>query len=412
MADENQGRTDRDEDFFTGAWRAISDGVDAAVEAIGEIGEEVEPPAWSDALPRHSEIVIPNRPGLPTQESAAEDITDFLEEVWDDLTGDDEPARTAQPVPPLRPETPPPTAGAGGASDTKHNALELWFLENVLGEKAGADEPARSREARTTPQPVAPPPAARRPEPPQRERNGEEDSGHWSKRFASTEGEFTVPEKLFLGFLGIDVSQATPESAAPLPPGQRLPQSGTSSAPSSSAWGPDSRTEHPGGAAPGNLSRIFALSQNVDDRLAVKYQTEVTQRFMRAAGINPGPIDGIPGPKTHAAIQKFLDQNGMTGVEARVGPELLVAIEKELHTNPGLRARMQASVRETLANPNASDDAMSDARAVLKLDGQLGSISYAYEGPFGLHSASADAVGQAAAEFYKPAADQQASLSM
>ncbi|MGV0912444.1 NlpC/P60 family protein [Martelella sp. FOR1707] len=53
--------------------------------------------------------------------------------------------------------------------------------------------------------------------------------------------------------------------------------------------------------------------------------TSDVQRQLAAAGFDPGPIDGIRGPKTIAAIRAFQAANGLT-VDGIVGPETSSAL--------------------------------------------------------------------------------------
>lgn len=50
------------------------------------------------------------------------------------------------------------------------------------------------------------------------------------------------------------------------------------------------------------------------------------QQALAAAGFNPGPIDGVMGPKTRAAIKAFQQARGLT-VDGVVGPQTTAALQ-------------------------------------------------------------------------------------
>jgi len=55
---------------------------------------------------------------------------------------------------------------------------------------------------------------------------------------------------------------------------------------------------------------------------------EVTalQKALMTKGINPGPIDGIFGPKTDDAVRRFQERAGLE-VDGIVGPKTMAALE-------------------------------------------------------------------------------------
>lgn len=53
------------------------------------------------------------------------------------------------------------------------------------------------------------------------------------------------------------------------------------------------------------------------------------QEALKAKGIDPGPIDGIFGPKTDAAVYGFQLAKGLVA-DGEVGPETAEALEIEL----------------------------------------------------------------------------------
>lgn len=55
-------------------------------------------------------------------------------------------------------------------------------------------------------------------------------------------------------------------------------------------------------------------------------QVEVLQKALAALGVNPGPIDGVFGPKTEAAVQRFQKRAGLEA-DGIAGPKTMGAIE-------------------------------------------------------------------------------------
>jgi peptidoglycan hydrolase-like protein with peptidoglycan-binding domain len=53
---------------------------------------------------------------------------------------------------------------------------------------------------------------------------------------------------------------------------------------------------------------------------------EALQRALLADGINPGPIDGIFGPKTEAAVKRFQERAGLEA-DGIAGPMTMAALE-------------------------------------------------------------------------------------
>lgn len=54
------------------------------------------------------------------------------------------------------------------------------------------------------------------------------------------------------------------------------------------------------------------------------------QRALASLGIDPGPLDGIPGPKTSAAVEKFQAANPPLVVDGIVGPKTGAALAEAL----------------------------------------------------------------------------------
>ena len=49
------------------------------------------------------------------------------------------------------------------------------------------------------------------------------------------------------------------------------------------------------------------------------------QKKLMAMGINPGPIDGVFGPKTHDAVERYQEQKGLQ-VDGIAGPETFTSL--------------------------------------------------------------------------------------
>lgn len=64
-------------------------------------------------------------------------------------------------------------------------------------------------------------------------------------------------------------------------------------------------------------------------RMTVREQ----QAALRAAGFDPGPIDGIIGPRTRAAIRAYQQANGLT-VDGIVGPQTTAALQRSTAGQP------------------------------------------------------------------------------
>lgn len=62
-------------------------------------------------------------------------------------------------------------------------------------------------------------------------------------------------------------------------------------------------------------------------------QVEALQKLLMAHGINPGPIDGLFGPKTEAAVRRFQEKTGLQ-VDGIVGPHTRKALQPEVGAAP------------------------------------------------------------------------------
>jgi peptidoglycan hydrolase-like protein with peptidoglycan-binding domain len=55
-------------------------------------------------------------------------------------------------------------------------------------------------------------------------------------------------------------------------------------------------------------------------------EVEALQRTLLAKGFNPGPVDGVFGPKTEEAVKRFQERSGLT-VDGIAGPKTMGAFE-------------------------------------------------------------------------------------
>lgn len=53
-------------------------------------------------------------------------------------------------------------------------------------------------------------------------------------------------------------------------------------------------------------------------------EVEDLQRRLMATGIDPGPVDGLFGPKTEEAVRRFQQQNDLQ-VDGIAGPDTMAA---------------------------------------------------------------------------------------
>lgn len=72
-------------------------------------------------------------------------------------------------------------------------------------------------------------------------------------------------------------------------------------------------------------------------------EVEALQRKLIAGGINPGPVDGLFGTKTEAAVRSFQERHGLE-VDGIAGPHTMEALAGT--TDPG----------ETVADSAKKDD--------------------------------------------------------
>lgn len=73
---------------------------------------------------------------------------------------------------------------------------------------------------------------------------------------------------------------------------------------------------------------------------------EQAQRLLGAHGFNPGPVDGLMGPKTRAAVVSFQRSRGLS-TDGVIGPETL----RELHTPTRDGGGAQAGARGIIPSP-------------------------------------------------------------
>ncbi len=102
-----------------------------------------------------------------------------------------------------------------------------------------------------------------------------------------------------------------------------------------------------------------------EGKLAGMALVERTQRALAALGDDPGPIDGITGPKTVAAIERFQEAAALP-VDGEVSAELLAAVEAAASTGPrrrALRRRPTVAIAKLVARDGArvhfSDDTVT-----------------------------------------------------
>jgi peptidoglycan hydrolase-like protein with peptidoglycan-binding domain len=90
---------------------------------------------------------------------------------------------------------------------------------------------------------------------------------------------------------------------------------------------------------------------------------EVTalQKTLMAKGINPGPIDGIFGPKTEDAVKRFQDRAGLEA-DGIVGPKTFAALEGKAEKPvadpdpaPAKAAEPEDEPKETPEQPDERD---------------------------------------------------------
>jgi phage protein D len=97
------------------------------------------------------------------------------------------------------------------------------------------------------------------------------------------------------------------------------------------------------------------------------------QLFLRSKGIEPGPIDGIFGPKTRAATMNFQKGAGI-GVDGVVGPETMraaVAAGFGSESLDATRSETSGNVLRITRRAESDDDAAHQARAALAAANRL-----------------------------------------
>ena len=73
-------------------------------------------------------------------------------------------------------------------------------------------------------------------------------------------------------------------------------------------------------------SSILALSLSAVPALAQDHATiRDVQQALKDKGLDPGPVDGVNGPLTRAAVKKFQDQQNLNE-DGRIGPKTLDAL--------------------------------------------------------------------------------------
>lgn len=99
----------------------------------------------------------------------------------------------------------------------------------------------------------------------------------------------------------------------------------------------------------------------------VEEAVRVVQRALHAAGYDPGPVDGIFGPRTAAAVRAFQRDRGLR-VDGVVGPQTWRALVREDHAaealwNPETNIRLAARYLVWLRDRLGTDDPMILAAA-------------------------------------------------
>jgi His-Xaa-Ser repeat protein HxsA len=87
------------------------------------------------------------------------------------------------------------------------------------------------------------------------------------------------------------------------PPAPSATQPGMSKQPSTATPGSSSDTTQPGVSA-GNTSKSSKSTTGMNDG-ADSEQVKAIQKALQDKGMDPGPIDGVMGPKTMAALKAF-----------------------------------------------------------------------------------------------------------
>jgi peptidoglycan hydrolase-like protein with peptidoglycan-binding domain len=97
-------------------------------------------------------------------------------------------------------------------------------------------------------------------------------------------------------------------------------------------------------------------------------QVEVLQKALASLGVNPGPLDGLFGPKTEAAVKRFQKAENLE-VDGVVGPKTQAAIDaRKKKLDAGAQQREPAGKRvvKPAARPAAADRAAVAKAAAAK----------------------------------------------
>jgi hypothetical protein len=100
------------------------------------------------------------------------------------------------------------------------------------------------------------------------------------------------------------------------------------------------------------------------ERMARGPDVASLQRQLASRGFNPGPIDGINGPKTKAAVRAFQQANGLT-VDGIVGPQTMAALNRAGSSRPTTLPQPPGGMRPppTLPPPPLIPNEMMPERA-------------------------------------------------
>jgi peptidoglycan hydrolase-like protein with peptidoglycan-binding domain len=95
-------------------------------------------------------------------------------------------------------------------------------------------------------------------------------------------------------------------------------------------------------------------------------QVKAAQQALKDKGHDPGPVDGVMGPKTQAALKDFQSKEGLTSSGQ---------LDAETMSKLGVEAKAGASADTTTSSPSASPGASSGSSSPSASPGASGSTS-------------------------------------